>query len=65
MAMKKKGYRGGGKVGMKKKGYRGGGKVMGMKSKGMKNGGKVTGKKMTVAQLRAAAKKMGYKVTKA
>jgi hypothetical protein len=65
MAMKKKGYRGGGKVGMKKKGYRGGGKVMGMKSKGMKNGGKVTAKKMTVAQLRAAAKKMGYKVTKA
>ena len=65
MAMKKKGYRGGGKVGMKKKGYRGGGKVMGMKSKGMKNGGKVTAKKMTVAQLRVAAKKMGYKVTKA
>lgn len=50
---------------MKKKGYRGGGKVMGMKSKGMKKGGKVTAKKMTVAQLRAAAKKMGYKVTKA
>ena len=65
MAMKNKGYRGGGKVGMKKKGYRGGGKVMGMKSKGMKKGGKVTAKKMTVAQLRAAAKKMGYKVTKA
>ena len=65
MAMKKKGYRGGGKVGMKKKGYRGGGKVMGMKSKGMKKGGKVTAKKMTVAQLRAAATKMGYKVTKA
>ena len=65
MAMKKKGYRGGGKVGMKKKGYRGGGKVMGMKSKGMKKGGKVTAKKMTVAQLRAAAKKMCYKVTKA
>ena len=65
MAMKKKGYRGGGKVGMKKKGYRGGGKVMGMKAKGMKKGGKVTAKKMTVAQLRAAAKKMGYKVTKA
>ena len=65
MAMKKKGYRGGGKVVMKKKGYRGGGKVMGMKSKGMKKGGKVTAKKMTVAQLRAAAKKMGYKVTKA
>ena len=65
MAMKKKGYRGGGKVGMKKKGYRGGGKVMGMKSKGMKKGGKVTAKKMTVAQLRAAAKKIGYKVTKA
>ena len=40
MAMKKKGYRGGGKVGMKKKGYRGGGKVMGMKSKGGKRKGK-------------------------
>ena len=65
MAMKKKGYRGGGKVGMKKKGYRGGGKVMGMKSKGMKKGGKVTAKKMTVAQLRAAAIKMWYIVTKA
>ena len=60
MAMKKKGYRGGGKV--KTKGMRNGGRV---KAKGMKNGGKVTGKKMTVAQLKAAAKKMGYKVTKA
>ena len=60
MAMKKKGYRGGGKV--KTKGMRNGGRV---KAKGMKNGGKVAGKKMTVAQLRAAAKKMGYKVTKA
>ena len=51
---------------MKKKGYRNGGKI-GMRSKGMKNGGKVAQKKkaMTVAQLRAAAKKMGYKVTKA
>lgn len=64
--MKKKGYRGGGKVGMKKKGYRGGGKVMGMKSKGMKNGGKVGAKKpMSVAQLKAAAKKLGMKVVKA
>ena len=68
MAMKKKGYRNGGKV--KTKGYRGGGKVKKMMKGGaaggkkpmmMKNGGKA----MTVAQLRAAAKKMGYKVTKA
>ena len=46
MAMKKQGYRGGGKVGMKKKGYRGGGKVMGMKSKGMKRGGMMKSKGM-------------------
>ena len=63
MAMKKKGYRNGGKV--KTKGYRGGGKVKkaagGKKPMMMKKGGKA----MTVAQLRAAAKKMGYKVTKA
>lgn len=65
MAMKKKGYRNGGKVGMKNKGYRNGGKVMGMKSKGMKKGGKVAAKKMTVSQLRAAAKNLGYKVSKA
>ena len=58
--MKSKGMKRGGA--MKSKGYRRGGM---MKSKGMKKGGKVTAKKMTVAQLRAAAKKMGYKVTKA
>jgi hypothetical protein len=66
--MKKKGYRRGGKVGMKSKGMRNGGKVMGMKSKGMKNGGRVKSKPakaMTIAQLRAAAKKMGMKVVKA
>ena len=59
MAMKKKGYRAGGKV-MKKKGYRAGGKV-----RRMAKGGSTGGKKMTVAQLRAAAKKLGYKVSKA
>ena len=72
MAMKKKGYRKGGKV--KTKGYRGGGKVKKMMKGGtaggkkpmmMKKGGRAGGaKKMTVAQLRAAAKKMGFKVTK-
>ena len=44
-----------------------------MKTKGMKNGGKVMtkggkaggAKKMTIAQLRAMARKMGYKVSKA
>ena len=45
---------------MKKKGYKNGGKV---RPKGMKNGGKVT-KGMTVAQIRAAAKKKGYKLVK-
>ena len=72
MAMKKKGYRNGGKV--KTKGMRNGGRVKAkgmrnggrVKAKGMRNGGKAGGaKKMTVAQLRSAAKKMGYKVTKA
>tara|TARA_B100000963_G_scaffold225882_1_gene197064 strand:- start:1424 stop:1687 length:264 start_codon:yes stop_codon:yes gene_type:complete len=87
MAMKKKGYRNGGKV--KTKGMRNGGRVKAkgmrnggrVKAKGMRNGGKATNskktmmtkkgsraggaKKMTVAQLRSAAKKMGYKVTKA
>ena len=39
---------------------------MAMKKKGYRRGGRAGGaKKMTVAQLRAAAKKMGYKVTKA
>ena len=36
-----------------------------MKTKGMKNGGKVKGRVMTVAQIRAAAKKKGYKLVKA
>ena len=60
MAMKKKGYRAGGKVKKMMKGGAAGGKRPRM----MKKGGSVGGK-MTVAQLRAAAKKMGYKVTKA
>ena len=42
---------------MKKKGYKNGGKI---KPKGMKNGGKV----MTVAQIRSAANKKGYKLVK-
>tara|TARA_B100000131_G_scaffold163883_1_gene158468 strand:+ start:1376 stop:1576 length:201 start_codon:yes stop_codon:yes gene_type:complete len=52
----------GGRKMMKKKGYRAGGM---MKTKGMKNGGKVKGRVMTVAQIRAAAKKKGYKLVKA
>jgi hypothetical protein len=44
---------------MKKKGYKNGGKI---KPKGMKNGGKV--KVMTVAQIRSAANKKGYKLVK-
>ena len=44
---------------MKTKGMRGGGKVM---TKGMKNGGKMG---MSLSQLRAAAKNMGYKISKA
>ena len=54
--MKKKGYRAGGM--MKTKGMRRGGKV---KTKAMKKGGPT----MTVAKLRAAAKKKGYKLVKA
>ena len=74
MAMKKKGYRGGGKVKRMNKGGAAGGKVKRMNKGGaaggkkpmmMKKGGRAGGaKKMTVAQLRSAAKKMGYKVTK-
>ena len=60
MAMKKKGYRAGGKVRRMAKGGAMGGKKMRMMSKG----GATGGKKMTVAQLRAAAKKLGYKVSK-
>jgi len=59
--MKKKGYRAGGKVRRMAKGGAMGGKKMRMMSKG----GSTGGKKMTVAQLRAAAKKLGYKVSKA
>ena len=54
--MKKKGYRAGGM--MKTKGMRRGGKV---KTKAMKKGGPT----MTIANLRAAAKKKGYKLVKA
>ena len=60
MAMKKKGYRAGGKVRRMAKGGAMGGKKMRMMSKG----GSTGSKKMTVAQLRAAAKKLGYKVSK-
>jgi len=58
--MKGKGMKKGGMV--KSKGYRKGGMV---KSKGYKKGGAVKGKPMTVAQIRAAAKKKGYKLVKA
>jgi len=61
MAMKKKGYRNGGKVKKMMKG----GAAGGMKKPRMMKKGGAAGGKMTVAQLRAAAKKMGYKVTKA
>tara|TARA_A100001015_G_scaffold10218_1_gene12347 strand:- start:8417 stop:8602 length:186 start_codon:yes stop_codon:yes gene_type:complete len=60
MKMKSKGMKRGGM--MKSKGYKRGGMV---KSKGYKRGGAVKGKTMTVAQLRAAAKKKGYKLVKA
>ena len=62
--MKSKGYRRGGDVGMKSKGKERGGAV-GMKSKGMKRGGAAKKPTMTVAQIRAAAKKKGYKLVKA
>ena len=55
--MKKKGMARGG---MKKKGYAKGG-MGAMKKKGMAKGGAT---KMTLAKLRAAAKKMGYKLVK-
>ena len=55
--MKTKGMKAGGKV--KTKGMKNAGKVM---SKGYKNGGKVG---MSLPQLRAAAKKMGMKISKA
>ena len=59
VAKKSKGMKRGGM--MKSKAYRRGGM---MKSKGMKRGG-ATAKPMTLAQVRAAAKKKGYKLTKA
>ena len=55
---KKKGMARGG---MKKKGYAYGGATM--KKKGMAKGGKA-GSKMTLAKLRAEAKKLGYKLVK-
>ena len=60
MKMKSKGMKRGGV--MKSKGYKKGGMV---KSKGYKKGGAVKGKTMTVAQIRAAVKKKGYKLVKA
>jgi len=73
MAMKKKGYRSGGKVKRMMKGGAAGGKKPKRMMKGgaaggkkpmmMKKGGRAGGK-MTVAELRAAANKMGYKITK-
>tara|TARA_R110002033_G_scaffold68514_1_gene119733 strand:- start:18 stop:224 length:207 start_codon:yes stop_codon:yes gene_type:complete len=63
MMMKKKGYA---KGGMKKKGYAKGG----MKKKGYAKGGMTKkgaakgGAKMTLAQLRKAAKDKGYKLVK-
>ena len=47
----------------KKKGYARGGATMMMKKKGMAKGGKA-GSKMTLAKLRAEAKKLGYKLVK-
>ena len=38
--------------------------MCGKKMRMMSKGGSTGGKKMTVAQLRAAAKKLGYKVSK-
>ncbi len=68
MAMKKKGYRRGGKVKKMMKGGAAGGRIRRM-SKGGKAGGialkPAKGRNMTLAQVRAAAKKLGYKVTKA
>ena len=59
--MKSKGMKKGGM--MKSKGYRKGGMV---KSKGYRNGGAVKKKPaMSLAQIRAAAKKKGYKLVKA
>ena len=70
MVMKKKGAAKGGvrKMrggGMAKKGYAKGGKVAKMRGGGMATKGGAKGGAMTVAQLRAAAKKMGMQVVKA
>ena len=65
MAMKKKGYRNGGKVKKMSKGGAAGGRKVRRMSKGGATGGKKVSGKMTVAQLRSAAKKMGMKVVKA
>ena len=66
--MKKKGYRRGGKVKKMMKGGAAGGRIRRM-SKGGKAGGialkPAKGRNMTLAQVRAAAKKLGYKVTRA
>ena len=59
MMKKKKGYAKGGAMMMKKKGYAKGGAAM--KKKGMAKGGAA----MTLAKIRAAAKKKGYKLVKA
>ncbi len=61
MAMKKKGgATGGKKIRRMAKGGATGGKI-----RRMSKGGSTGGKKMTVAQLRIAAKNLGYKVSKA
>ncbi len=60
--MKSKGMARGGKTMMKSKGMKRGGKMM--KSKGMAKGGKAGGA-MTLASIRSAAKKKGYKLVKA
>ena len=59
---KAKGMARGGKTMMKSKGMKRGGKMM--KSKGMAKGGK-RGGAMTLAAIRSAAKKKGYKLVKA
>jgi len=58
MFKKTKGFKNGG-MGKKSKGYSRGG----MKGKGMRKGG--APKSMTLAQIRAQAKKKGYKLVKA
>ena len=68
MAMKKKGYRKGGKVRRMSKGGAAGGKKVRRMSKGGAAGGKKVmrmsqgGKPMTLTQLKAAAKALGKKI---